>query len=248
MFVIGKSNKPRCFKGIKSTPCRYRAQKKSWMDSKLFEEWVREQGRKFALEGLKVAVVIDNCTAHPNIENLKSITLYFRPPNTTSCLQPMDQGVIRSLKCKYRTRIIKTIINAIDNGKQMPSITILEAMKMLAHSWSEVSESFIINCFRKAGFKEGVSDEDDDPFSAFKSSIDQLKQRDENFILNDFAYKDILTIDGDIAVTEGVMIDEETVQDLIQATKEEVQEEDEEVTDVTITKPTTEEIRKAIEQ
>ena len=218
------------------------------MDSKLFEEWIREQGRKFALEGLKVALVIDNCTAHPNIENLKSITLYFRPPNTTSCLQPMDQGVIRSLKCKYRTRIIRTIINAIDNGKQMPSISILEAMKVLAHSWSEVSESFIINCFRKAGFKEGVSDEDDDPFTAFKRSIDQLKQRDENFILNDFAYKNILTIDGDIAVTEGVMIDEKTVQDLIQAAKEEVQEEDEEVTDVTITKPTTEEIRKAIEQ
>ena len=49
----------------------------------------------------------------------------------------------------------------------MPSISILEAMKMLAHSWSEVSESNIINCFRKAGFK-GVSDEDDDLFSAFK--------------------------------------------------------------------------------
>ena len=59
----------------------------------------------------------------------------------------MDQGVIRSLKCKYRTRIIKTIINAVDDGKQMPSIFILEAMKMLPHSWSEASESTIINCF-----------------------------------------------------------------------------------------------------
>ena len=42
MFVVGKSNKPRCFKEIKSTPFRYRAQKKSWMDSELFEELVRE--------------------------------------------------------------------------------------------------------------------------------------------------------------------------------------------------------------
>ena len=42
MFVIGKSDKLRCFKGIKNTPCRYRVQKKSWMDSELFEEWVRE--------------------------------------------------------------------------------------------------------------------------------------------------------------------------------------------------------------
>ena len=104
------------------------------MVSELFEEWVREQDRKFALEGRKVALVIDNCTTHPNIESLKSITLFFLPPNTTSCLQPMDQGVIQLLKCKYRSRIIKTIINAIDNGKQMPSISILEPMKILPHS------------------------------------------------------------------------------------------------------------------
>ena len=78
---------------------------------------------------------------------------------------------------------------------------------------SENSESTIINCFCKAGFKEGVSDEDDDPFSAFKSSIDQLCQRDENLIPN--AYKDILTVDDDIAVIGGVMTDEEIVQDFI---------------------------------
>ena len=92
MFVIGKSQKPRCFKHIKSLPCRYRAQKKSWMNSELFEEWVREQDEKFENEGRKVALIIDNCPAHPVIENLKSITLYFLPPNTTSALQPMDQG------------------------------------------------------------------------------------------------------------------------------------------------------------
>ena len=123
------------------------------MDSELFEEWVREQDRKFSLEGRKVALVIDNSTAHPITGNLKSVTLYFLHPNKTSCLQPMDQGVIRSLKCKDRTHIIKMIINAIDNGKQMPSISILEAMKMLAHSWGEVSKSTIINCFHKPGFK-----------------------------------------------------------------------------------------------
>ena len=127
--------------------------------------------------------------------------------------------------------------------KTMPSISILEAMKVQAHSWSEVSESTIINCFRKAGFKEGVSDEDDDPFSAFKSSIDQLRQRDENVIPNDFTYKDIVTVDDDIAVMGSVMTDEEIGQDLIELVEEEVQGEDEEVTDETITKPTTEEIR-----
>ena len=42
MFAIGKSKKPRCFKNVKQLPCRYRAQKKSWMTEVLFEEWVRK--------------------------------------------------------------------------------------------------------------------------------------------------------------------------------------------------------------
>ena len=42
MFVIGKANKPRCFKGVRNLPCRYRAQHKTWMTVELFEEWVRE--------------------------------------------------------------------------------------------------------------------------------------------------------------------------------------------------------------
>ena len=44
-----------------------------------------------------------------------------------------------------------------------------------------------------------------------------------------------------------VITNEEIVQDLIEVAEEEVQEEDNEVTDKTVTKPTTEEIRKAID-
>ena len=87
IFVIRKSKKLCCVKGIRHTPCSYR---------ELFEEWVKEQDRKFTLEVRKVAMVIDNCTTHLNIKNLKSITLYFLPTYTTSCLQPIGQGVIRS--------------------------------------------------------------------------------------------------------------------------------------------------------
>ena len=45
MFVIGKSRKPRAFKGVKHLPCRYRSQKKSWMSAELFEDWVKEIDR-----------------------------------------------------------------------------------------------------------------------------------------------------------------------------------------------------------
>lgn len=39
-----------------------------------------------------------NCSAHPKLENLKSITLHFFSRSTTSVFQPMDQGIIYNLK------------------------------------------------------------------------------------------------------------------------------------------------------
>ncbi|GFU91956.1 uncharacterized protein TNCV_3765811 [Trichonephila clavipes] len=37
-LVIGKSAKPRCFKGINSFPTNYRSNKKAWMTTELFNE------------------------------------------------------------------------------------------------------------------------------------------------------------------------------------------------------------------
>ena len=91
MFVIGKSKKPRCFSGVKSLPCRYRAQGKGWMDSFLFEEWVEELNKRFVLEDHNVSFIIDHCPACTELEGLKAAELIFLPPNTTSKIQPMDQ-------------------------------------------------------------------------------------------------------------------------------------------------------------
>ena len=94
MFVIDKSKKPRCFKDGKQLPCRYRVQIKSWMTGVLFEEWVRKLDYSFRAKSRKIALMIDSCPAHSEIKNLTNINLIFLPPNTTSVLQPMDQGVI----------------------------------------------------------------------------------------------------------------------------------------------------------
>ena len=213
MFVIGKSQKPRCFKHIKSLPCRSRAQKKSWMNSELFEEWVREQDQKFENEGRKVVLIIDNCPAHPVIENLKPITLYFLPPNTTSALQPMDQGVIWSLKSKYRTHIIQKVLAAIDQRKQLPVISILEAMKVLVLCWNEVGKEAITNCFTKSGFSEDVcSEEDDDPFFQLREAFDKLCAHGQEFVPDGLECEDIVHVDRDVQVTEGLLTEEEIVE------------------------------------
>ena len=55
------------------------------------------------------------------------------------------------------------------------------------------------------------------------------------------------TVGDNIAVMGGLMPDEQIVRDIIEVVEEEVQEQDIENTDETITKPTTKEIRKAID-
>ena len=215
MFEVGKSQKPRCFKHIKSLPCRYRAQKKSWMNSELFEEWVREQDEKFENEGRKVALIINNCPAHPVIENLKSITLHFLPPNTTSALQPMDQGVIWSLKSKYRTHIIQNVLAAIDQGKQLPVISIVEAVKVLVLSRSEVSKEAITNCFTKSGFSEDVcSEKDDDPFFQLREDFDKLCAHGQEFVPDGLQCEDLVRVDRDVQVNEGLLTEEEIVEEI----------------------------------
>ena len=86
---------------------------------------------------------------------------------------------------------------------------------------------------------------DNPPFSTLKSSIDQLWLRNENLVPNDFIYEDMLTVDDNIAVMGGLITDEVIVQYIIEVLEEEVREDAEE-TNETLTKPTTEEIRKAI--
>ena len=107
MFVIWKSKNPRCFKNVKHLPCEYKSQKKSWMNSEIFEEWVRKLDRRFLADDQKITLIIDNCPADPSISNLTNFQIVFLPPNTTSILQPMDQGVIRNLKVHYRERVVR---------------------------------------------------------------------------------------------------------------------------------------------
>ena len=150
MFVIDKSTTPQCFKNIKHFSCQYRNQKKSWMTGGLFGEWARKLDSSFQAQDRKVLTLIGNCPAHPEIKSLTNINLIFLLPNETALLQPMDHGVIQSLKARYRRRIVRLCIKVLDENKSLPKIIILQAMKNLVSSWKAVPEKAIVNCFKKA--------------------------------------------------------------------------------------------------
>ncbi|KAK3082475.1 hypothetical protein FSP39_016336 [Pinctada imbricata] len=125
--------------------------KRAWMTGQLYTAWVRELDRKFAREKRKVLLFVDNCPAHPVVKDLKSITVNFFPPNATSYVQPMDQGVIHCCKLYYRKHLIERKLAAMDK-KQEFNINLAMAMSWLRRAWGKVKKDTIEKCFRKAGF------------------------------------------------------------------------------------------------
>lgn len=57
---------------------------------------------------MKALILLDNCPAHSQVDQLtsddKKIRCMFLSANTTSLIQPMDQGVIYTAKRLYKKK------------------------------------------------------------------------------------------------------------------------------------------------
>ena len=156
-FVIGKAKRPRCFKNVNvnGLPITWKANKKAWMTSVLFEEWLKDLNMKMIAQNRKILLFVDQCPSHCEVQ-LSNIKLKFLPCNTTSLVQPLDQGIIKNFKTLYRNLFIKHLIaeSATQSAEQLASykINLLDAVHWVDEAWKQVNESCIKNCFRKAGF------------------------------------------------------------------------------------------------
>ncbi|KAK3094873.1 hypothetical protein FSP39_007356, partial [Pinctada imbricata] len=196
LLVISKSKDPRCFRGVKSLPVTYTNSGNAWMTAEIFQNWLRDFNRDMARQKRKILLFIDNCSAHPkgSADRLANIKMEFLPPNTTSIIQSVIQGIIRNLKFYYRSEVIQRIIGNIDNtemtaNKLARKLTLLDAVHLLRRAWQCVKES-TVSSYRTAGFvapeqQEHCEDEDKDvppvpsgldaeSFSTFVSHDDDL--------------------------------------------------------------------------
>ncbi|CAF1135758.1 unnamed protein product [Brachionus calyciflorus] len=153
-LVVSHSENPRCFKSINKAnlPVYYRHNRKAWMDSCIFKEWLIKWNKQLKAENRKVLLFLDNFSGHkndPSCENIK--TVYF-PVNSKSVLQPLDQGIIHSFKVKNRKDVAREILYAIEQGSDIPTIDILSSIYKIKRVCDGVSPSTIRNCFRKAGY------------------------------------------------------------------------------------------------
>lgn len=149
LMIIGKSAKPRALKNVKILPVYYKSQLSSWMTSNLFESWFYEEFvprvSQFLTERnlpLQAVLLMDNCRAHPDTLRQDDIKTIFLPPNITTLIQPMDQGMLKCLKINYRKKFMFSLLHNLNNGgnliQYLKSINIKDVIFRVATAWDEL--------------------------------------------------------------------------------------------------------------
>jgi len=127
LMVIGSALNPRPFKKKSGQELGfdYHANKKAWMTTVLFCEWLRRLDRYVGrTAGRKILLLIDNCSAHGKKETmpaLRNVRVEFLPPNATSKVQTLDAGIIAWVKAKYRRRLLFSVFETLI-WRKSPSI------------------------------------------------------------------------------------------------------------------------------
>ncbi|KAK4309429.1 hypothetical protein Pmani_018926 [Petrolisthes manimaculis] len=156
-LLVYVSENPQALKNIAKAllPVVWKSNPKAWVTQALFMDWfyhhfipeVEKYCRAKSLP-FNVLLVLDNAPGHPPyLDDVHpNVKVVYMPPNTSSIIQPMNQGVIATFKKYYLRRIFSQALKATDNSEMTlrefwKSYNIYSAIKNINASWQEVTES-----------------------------------------------------------------------------------------------------------
>ena len=153
------------------------------MTSSIFETWLKKFDKRMGRKGRKVLLFLDNATSHSNVQ-LCNVKLKYLPANTTSILQPLDQGIILAMKRKYRKTQLRYIITQMERSKEkdcsqlLKEINVLKAIYWIKQAWNDIKCDTIVKCFKKCGFVDNIVKNLAEKL--FAATVDELREIDVN--------------------------------------------------------------------
>ena len=178
LSVIGKSKTPRCLQKkykmqVKDMSVDWYASKNAWMTSEIHHQIMTKLNNEMRLSNHHILYVCDNASSR-QVREYSHIKFLMLPPNATSIMQPLDQGIILSAKRRYKKKLAERYLACVENNKDanslLKALNIVQATNMIASSWRETSSTIIQNCFHNAGFKHHAvhpaSKREEDPLPA----------------------------------------------------------------------------------
>ena len=154
---------------VKDMAVDWYASKNAWMTGEIHHQIMSKLNNEMRLSNCHILYVCDNASSH-QVREYSHIKFLMLPPNATSIMQPLDQGIILSAKRRYKKKLTERYLACVENNKDanslLKALDIVQATNMIAASWRETSSTIIQNCFCKAGFKHHAVDpvpETEDP-------------------------------------------------------------------------------------
>src|SRR6266542_2522258 len=155
-----------------------------------------------------ILLLIDNASTHAlyGTTYLTNITIKYLPPNTTSHLQPCDQGIINSFKSQYQKLYLRNRIKAFDKfrefGIEPVKIDINKCIKYVAYAWNNVTRATIEHFWTKEDILPNNDDENyvntelEDHNANIELEIQRLKELEEvQVLINKLSFEDPLDAD-----------------------------------------------------
>nr|XP_023398902.1 zinc finger protein 404 isoform X1 [Loxodonta africana] len=172
--IVYRAKNPRALKNKNKNylPVFWQHNQKAWVTAISFMEWfhqcfIPEVKKYLGEEGLefKVLLIIDNAPGHPESVCYESenIEVVFLPPNTTSLLQPLDQGIIQFVKDAYTRLVFDHIQSAVDADPNLDimqcwkSFTIADAITFIKAAMDELKPEIVKACWKNL-WSEVVND------------------------------------------------------------------------------------------
>ena len=108
------------------------------------------------------------------------------------------------------------MIKPLEQGQDLPKISILLALQLLVASWNDVTKTTIVNCFGKAKISakdQGNAAEDsDDPFKELEHDLTELRKMDPTLAPQDLTAQEIVDVDINFITVDNPETDEEILE------------------------------------
>lgn len=152
LLFLGKASCPRWLHE-KSADVEYVGTSKGWMTVKVFQERLVQLDIDMVTAGRKILFILDNAPVHiePK-ESLRNVCVLKLPPNATSAIQPMDQGVIVYVKQGVMgLKSDAALYRLLDGDNDVYNVRLVDAIHWFQSTWSSMPADAIKNCWKHSG-------------------------------------------------------------------------------------------------
>ena len=177
--LIGQSKRPRAF-GKTLHPFNhfhidYYNNDTSWMRSDIFASVIKKFSNRVRRKnnGRQVLLIMDYYSAHKMEHDrvrpltfeggfrgfqFDNVVCLFLPPNVTSVIQPLDQGIIAAFKSHYRRQHVAFNLQELDKGVKQKEIKVnmLQVLQWMREARRHVQGETVANCWIKSGILPAI--------------------------------------------------------------------------------------------